>query len=69
MPFREPPFIEGLSQKNTTVAGMTMKYLEENPDIDAREDAIERDDVGVGKPKPHRLVRDSGSHEEQLHCG
>src|SRR4029453_6570268 len=45
------------------------EYLEENPDIDAREDAIERDDVGVGKPKPHRLVRDSGSQEQRCIAG
>ena len=61
------PFQKGvrlLVLLNTTVAGMTMNILK-NRDIDAREDAIERDDVGVGKPKPHRLVRDSGSQEEQ----
>ena len=41
------------------------KYLEKNPDVDARENAIEGEYVSVGKPEPHCLVRSGGSQKEQ----
>ena len=40
------------------------EYLEEDPDIDTSEYAIEGDNVRVGKPETHRLIRDSSGKKE-----